>query len=275
MENNYFINEAINQAINDYLVYKNSQNKNWNFLLYVIEVLTYIYDEADIINPFMTKEENVFKKNLLKYGVDKRIIDKLLDDINKFYIKDQQNRINGETRKNYFFTYVQEDLIDLFIAKFKNSKLADVELENFQKFIFSNKSSSQFQIRVNNLMAISENEAIYYFETKKYELYNVISFDTIKRNVLDSSAYKVFGIDEEKIADLSQEDLDVVNKKILSYFKMSPIEPNLNKKIQEKALAFQNVTKLQNNGKISIYLFLIIIILVIILGFYLGYKMVG
>lgn len=273
MENNIFVNDAINDAINEYLEYKSS--KKWNFLIYIIEVLTYIYNEADIINPFITKEQDVLVKNITKYGINGNLVYKFFDDVNNFYKKDLENISQKSSRKNYFFTYVQEDLIDFFIAKFKNNNLNTIELDNFQKLIFSNKSTSQFQRTFNNMMEINENEAIKYYESKKFELNNVLSFDSIHRNVLNSDLYDAFGIDKGNVDNLSSLDLETINNKILNYFKLSPIEPNLNDKIAKKLVELKKTTRLYNYGKINICLFLVIIILVIVVGFVVAYKMVG
>lgn len=268
MEDNYFINEAFNYSLNSYLEYKNKKDTNWSFLIYVVEVLIYIYSENDILNPFITKEENVLRSNLLKFGSSEVIVNKLFNDINGFYKKDEENKRKGTTRKNCFFTYIQEDLIDLFFYKYKDDRASIDDLDNFQKIIFSNKCSNKFQLKINMAMEVNENEAINYFEIKKYELNNVLTFDKIKKDILNINAYKFFGLDEQKVSKLNSNDLKAINKKILNYFKFSPIEPNLNEKIIVKASK-------KCNNKINVYMFIIGIILVIIFGIYLGYKMVG
>ena len=75
----FFINEAFETAINDYLKSKDKpESVLYNsFLVVVIRILINIYGELDIINPYQIKNENIFDNNLLKYGSKKEEIDNL------------------------------------------------------------------------------------------------------------------------------------------------------------------------------------------------------
>lgn len=270
-----FINEAFDLALKRYIDYKEKRNYLYasDFLVYVVIVLIYIYDDADIINPYKTKEEKVWENNLLKYGLSKKNVDKLIDDLSNYYKTDLINKDNKYKDKNPFFSYIQEDLIDAFIQKYKAEKMGNVELDNFKKLLFLPDSSSQFQRDMNKIMAVNEDEVDNYYKAKIYELNNVLSFDLVKRTLLAPEVYKAFNLDNDKIDSLSKEDLNLINKRIINYFKMSPIEPNLNEKLIKEVRKMHNFTS--NMGSISVILFLLLLVIVILIGLYIGYRMVG
>ena len=131
-----------------------------------------------------------------------------------------------------------------------------LELDNFKKMLFSPNSSSQFQRDINKIMALNENEVDEYYASKIYALNNVISYELIKKNILDESVYKAFNIDIDRIINLPQSEIDEINQKITSYFKMSPIEPHLNEKLLKET---KKISKYANNsGRINIIMFLLL-----------------
>ena len=72
----YFINEAFDKAVNDYLKSKDKQEGILynSFLVVVIRILINIYGELDILNPYYMKSETAFDDNLMKYGLNKESI---------------------------------------------------------------------------------------------------------------------------------------------------------------------------------------------------------
>ena len=72
----FFINEAFDKAVNDYLISRDkTEGVLYNsFLVVVIRLLINIYGELDIINPFRVKNELAFDSNLTKYGASKEDI---------------------------------------------------------------------------------------------------------------------------------------------------------------------------------------------------------
>lgn len=272
---NLFVSNATYLALKRYIDYKEKRDYSYasDFLVYVINVLIYIYNEADIINPYMTKEDHVWKNNLLKYGLDDKWFQKFISDLDNYYALDLENKKNKYQDKNPFFSYVQEDLIDAFLKKYQVEKMNALELDNFKKMLFSPNSSSQFQRDINKIMALNENEVDEYYASKIYALNNVISYELIKKNILDESIYKAFNIDIDRIINLPQSEIDEINQKITSYFKMSPIEPHLNEKLLKET---KKISKYANNsGRINIIMFLLLLGLVIAIGLYIAYRMVG
>ena len=62
----FFVNEAVDKAINDYLQSKNIEESVLfnSFLVVVVRILVIIYGELDIVNPYAIKNENLFLDNL-------------------------------------------------------------------------------------------------------------------------------------------------------------------------------------------------------------------
>ena len=79
MNTNIFVNEAFTNGLNDYLNNKNNPEsvKFNSFLVVVIRLLTIIYDELDILNPFYLNNERSLDTNMTKYGYS-------LENVNEF-----------------------------------------------------------------------------------------------------------------------------------------------------------------------------------------------
>ena len=77
----YFINEAVDKAINDYMSSKDKKEGVLynSFLVVVIRMLISIYGELDIINPYQIKNEDALRNNLMKYAASKENIDILFN----------------------------------------------------------------------------------------------------------------------------------------------------------------------------------------------------
>jgi hypothetical protein len=281
MENKTYINFTIESALKKYLLFKNKQNYSLagDFLVYVISVLTYIYGEADIINPYITYNRDVFEKNILKYGYSSIALNQFYCNLTRYVELDNINKANQYKDKNPFFVYVQEDLIDMFIKKYQNQNLNALELNNFEKLLYIPNSNNEYRNNINKIMSPNENEVWEYYKMQIYELNNVISFEQIKKDLLDLSIYEAFGLSEDMINHLSQNDINEINNKILDYYKMSPIEPDLNTKIKKiinlNKPGSLNFKIANNMGMINILLFLLTFGSIILFGIFFGLRMVG
>ena len=89
----FFINEAFDKAINDYMISKDKpESVLYNsFLVVVIRMLINIYGELDIINPYRIKNEESFDNNLIKYGAKKESIVKLKQAMANYYLIEKRN----------------------------------------------------------------------------------------------------------------------------------------------------------------------------------------
>jgi hypothetical protein len=231
-----FINIALDAALKKYLLFKEKKDYSLagDFLVYVIGMLSYIYSEADIINPFITHDTTTFEKNLMKYNLDYQYLTKFYQDLSAFYELNIKNKSLNYQNKNSFFTFVQEDLIKMFLKKYQNANLSSVELENFGRMLYSSKNSSEYLRNYNKIMTDDEDYVLNYYNSKIYSLENNLTFVLEKDNILDMKVYEAFGITKEAIAKLTQQDLNEINAQILNYYHFSLIEPNLNNKLIEE-----------------------------------------
>ena len=235
MNSNVFINISLDAALKKYNLFKVKKDYSLagDFLVYTIGVLVIIYGEADIINPFNVSNSQVFERNILKYGLNKSLLNKFYSDLQSFYELDIQNKSLNYVNKNPYFMYVQEDLIEMFLKKFVSLKLNDVELDNFKNVLYSSKSNSEYRRNYNKIMTSEEDYVINYFNSRVYQIKNEYHFKLIKKNMLRLDVYEAFKLNKDKIDKLSQKDLDSINNQIFSYYHLNPIEPNINDKIIE------------------------------------------
>ena len=114
MDNYIFVNEAFTNGLNDYLNFKDNPEcvKYNSFLVIVVRLLTIIYDELDILNPFYLDNERSLDTNLMKYGYS---LEKI-NDFKKVFQKYYENE--GESN----FIKIQKMLIDMFALKKLNQK---------------------------------------------------------------------------------------------------------------------------------------------------------
>ena len=107
------ITEAFDASIKQYLNFKNKpESPEFNsFFVIVIRLLCVIYDELDIINPYLMHDEKAFDMNLCKYGFE---LDKVLDFKVQF---DQAYLLELKHEANSYFINIQKVLIDMFMYR--------------------------------------------------------------------------------------------------------------------------------------------------------------
>ena len=112
----FFINEAFDKAINDYLISKDKEDSILynSFLVVVIRMLVSIYGELDILNPYQVKNEIALDSNLMKYGSSIEEISNLKRALEGFYLIEKRNVKSLKREVNPYFISVQKYLIDLF-----------------------------------------------------------------------------------------------------------------------------------------------------------------
>ena len=147
----YFINEAFDKAINDYLISKDNIDSPLyeSFLVVVIRMLINIYGELDILNPFYIKDEEAFTDNLMKYGAKKENIDSLKRLVDGFYQIDKRNKNAVKSEINIYFIEVQKSLIDLFTLKRVNFGLTENESKEFFNLLYTPGTNSFLRISYN------------------------------------------------------------------------------------------------------------------------------
>jgi len=118
MDSGIFVNEAFTYALSEYLRNKkNPEGIKYNsFFVVVVRLLTMIYDELDILNPFYLNNENSLDTNLKKYGFATENIIEFKKTLQRFYENEGENNFiklqNSDLidRKTKIISFNKEDL---------------------------------------------------------------------------------------------------------------------------------------------------------------------
>lgn len=260
-----FVNEALNKGLEDYL---NSKNKPEgilynSFLVVVIRMLVSIYNELDIINPYKTKNVDIFDANLMKYGAKKEEIDNLKRLLDGFYAIEKRNETSLRREDNIYFIEVQKILIDLFNYKRFNYGVTDEETKNFFDLLYTPGTSNALRQSYNYLNAENIYEVAEYYksETKK----GIQKEEKEKKDLLSFDLYKLFNVSVTDLSKMSSEEISKLNSNI--YKSLDINENAVNKKylLQEK---FKEITNpktpvTSGNGYVDILLIMSIIVTVL------------
>ena len=251
MENSIFVNQAFTLAINKYLDNKDNPNgiEFNSFFVVVIRLLTLIYDELDIINPYNLNKESILDTNLRKYGYGQVDIIKFKNALQEYYEK--------ETEEGFIF--IQKAIIDMFIKKNLSIKINDEEVLEFRSLLYSPYGVNPLIVSYNFMMSKDPLLIVNYFdkqlsEHQKKEIAKV-------KETLNLEAYEILKYSLEDIDAMNAEQLDKVNKEVYGYFDIN--ENAINKKyLLDKAVFDYNHPKpafSTGNGFVDILFFLSII----------------
>lgn len=283
MNSDTFINIGFDTAIKRYLLLKNenyTQLAN-DFLVYVIYMLNFIYGENLIINSYFNRKNNGYKtllEGFKQYNLSDNKISKFFKDMNSYIEVEIYNRNNG-LEKNEFFTYLQEDLIDMFLAKASKLGYTKDYYSQFRNLLFFNNSNNKQRNIINQKYATNLDASVNYFDYQVYQMTNTLSFISVKDNLLSNDVYKVFGLSDKILEVVSEETLLEINKKIYAYFNINPLEIKANKKLEKassKLLTSHFNFKLANNsGRANILLFVLMFIGLIGVGIVIGLNIIS
>lgn len=281
MDSNIFINPAIDESLKKYILLKqtNDYKKANDFLVYAVGILIYIYGEENILGLYEKKDYQSFDYLLNKYNVDSYYVNKLYDDFNKFYNVNIRNRAFNSNQYNPYFLYIQEDLINMYIAKYNALKFDIKKFDKFKEMLFTPVNNDSFMQEYNQKMTDNQDYILNYFESKVYEIVHPLEFTLKRNNVISQEVYDALDLTKDKIEKLSFKELDAINTKIFNYFKVSPIEVDVNKKLLEsiqKHMPNKLNKKIMTNSKVTnTIIFAIIILVVISIVVLISFKIVG
>ncbi len=258
----YFINEAIEKAINDYMNSKDKvESVLYNsFLVVVIRMLISIYGELDIINPYQIKNEDAFKNNLMKYGASKENVDNLFELISNFYLIERRNSLAIKREENIYFISVQKALIDLFTLKRLNFDLTENECKDFFDLLYTPGTSNALRQSYNYLNASDIYEVAEYYQNKMLEEKEPELADD--KNLLKFDIYKLFNVSIADISKMSAKEIDTLNKEIYKSFDISENAINKDYLLDEKLkeIKMQNSPITTGNGYVDILLIMSVIV---------------
>jgi len=257
----FFINEAFDKAVNDYLISRDkTEGVLYNsFLVVVIRLLINIYGELDIINPFRVKNELAFDSNLTKYGASKEDIVNLKKLVYEYYLIEKRNVQSIRREANPYFIEVQKCLIDLFNIKRLNFGLTESDSHEFFDLLYTPGTSNALRQSYNFLNAENIYEvAEYYKEAMKKERIKKEE----QKNLLGFDVYKLFNLSIADISKMDDSEVDKLNSEIYKSFDISENAINKDYLLQEKIkeLKMQNSPITTGNGYVDILLVMSVIV---------------
>ncbi|MBQ6841552.1 MAG: hypothetical protein IJO63_05535 [Bacilli bacterium] len=251
MEKSIFVNEAFTCALNEYLSSKdNPEGIKYNsFFVVVIRLLTLIYDELDILNPFYLNNEVSLNMNMKKYGYSDEDLNEFKRSLQRFY--------ENETEHN--FLKIQKMLVDMFAKKKVTLKLSEQEVNDFRSLLFSPYASNTLLVSYNFMMTKDPFEVVSYFDKQMAE--NEKKVVSKPKETLNLEAYEILNYALEDIKAMNSDELDEVNKEVYNYFDINANAINKNY-LLDKAVYEHNHPKpalSTGNGYIDILFILSII----------------
>lgn len=251
MNKGIFVNEAFTYAINEYLSSKEKQDgiKYNSFLVVVVRLLTIIYDELDILNPFFLGNEESLMINLTKYGYLESNVNEFKRAFESFF----------ENESEIAFVSIQKMLVDMFAKKKVTLNVSESEINEFRQTLYSPYAGNPFLVSYNFLMSKDPLEVINYFD-KQMEV-NQKKRISKPKETLNLEAYEILKYSLEDIKAMNSDELDEVNKEVYNYFDINANAIN-KKYLLDKAVFDFNHPKASlstGNGYVDILFILAII----------------
>lgn len=257
----YFINEAFEKAVVDYL---NSKDKPEgvlynSFLVVVIRLLINIYGELDIINPYQIRSEKAINDNLMKYGMSIEELTEFKRLLDGFYRIEKKNMSSIRREENIYFIETQKKLIDMFNLKRFNYGVTEDERKEFFDLLYTPGTSNALRLSYNFLNASNTYEIAEYF---KVAMTKVVKKEEEKKDLLSMEVYKLFGINLASLSKMNNEEIMKINSNIYKSFDISENAINKDYLLEEsiKALKTKNTPITTGNGYVDILLVMSVIV---------------
>lgn len=266
MKDKVFINEAFDNAIKAYINSIDKPNSlNYNTSLVVpIRILVLIYGKLDIINPYYLENSVVFFENLGKYGISPNDLALFKEDFLAFYKFEINNEKRKIKEKNPYLKNVLNRLIDMFIAKKKNSKVSLAEEDKFLELIYSTHTKNPYRISYAYLMLGDLNYTEKYYYTKLNELDVTSELDLTKtfNTKINLDALDIMGINLTKIKNMNDDEIKEAKNKAYNYFQVDASKASREDDLKTRVKYFKMTgEKLSSgNGYVDILLLMSVII---------------
>ena len=256
-----FINESFDKAINDYLNFKNNpESVRFNsFLTVVIRLLVTMYSELDIINPYITDNDDALKDNLAKYEYPKEDIEFFLENIQMFFDIEKDNSNLNIKRDNPYFITIQKQLIDMFVMKKLNFHLTNDEIKNFYNLLYTENTPNVLRLSYNYLMCSNASEIDNYFKREMKD--NIKIIKPTEKKVLNMRAYEILNYSMDNINEMDSDEIDKLNHQVDDYFKIRENAINKEYLLDEAVKAFdrKHAKVTTGNGYVDILLVMSVI----------------
>ena len=270
-----FINDVINKAIEDYLKFKTTPANPMfsTFPVMAIRTLIYIYGELDIINPYITRNEQSlggFDGNLTKYG----FAEEKVEDFKNAFLKYQES-LTKNVIPNEVMVMIQKYLMEMYLMKEKNMHL-DISLEEeFKSYLYISSNPHPYIQKDLPLLGNYANQLQSYFQSIAFEMHHNFSLEEERRIIYPYVAYQVLGYNINQINALSDIDLKKVNDNVLNFFRINKEEPNKEDMLLKAISYYQKYGNrlTSGNGYVDMLLFLSVLVTALFITFLVFWKL--
>lgn len=206
-----FINRGLTNGLSSYVLKSNGRlyNNIYVYELYVIEVLVKIYGKINIINPYVTEFEGLFKNNLRMYGLSAREVDNFINAFAEYDIW-----LNSKAgAKTEAVSVIGKTLVKMIMLKNAYNSLSNDEIDFYDNYLlFKDK-------KIYNLVNVSGDSAddLIKFWICKRNVYlrnNVYVFNEVMPDYLSNTMYSKHGLKIEELEKLSNYKVNEINELI-------------------------------------------------------------
>ena len=280
MNNDVFVNVALDTMLNKYegVLESKEEISPKNFLLYILKLLAYIYGEENILDSYNSKDSRTFTYMLRKYNATNDLVNKFYEDYDQFYKIDFKNKALNIKDYNPYFLYLQEDIINFYVLKYKEVRFDIEKLEKFKNKLYTSSNLDLQMAEINNNMTSNKTYIEDYYNSILYGIKNDLRLSLDRESFLSEGVYELFNLPKEKRSKLSSRELSKINSRILNHFRVSPIDPNINEKILSsfKKNSKSKIKIVDKKSKVLFYFnFVIIFAIIIVITIFIGFMIVG
>ncbi len=264
MKEGHFVNVAFEEAIKAYLTNKQKQDGVIynSFFVVTIRILVLIYGELNILNPYYLNNEVALFSNLSKYGLSKSDIAVFKEEFLNYYNFEKENIKNKVKVKNPYFKTVLKGLVNMFVAKKRNTSVSFKEEEEFLDLAYTTHTTNPYRVSYSYLMGSDPNYIEDYY-------YNKLNEEDLTRDLgrpidinLNLDALKYVGINLSNITNMNNEEILQAKKDAYNYFDIDINNPSKDYDLEDSLSFFKLHGKkvTSGNGYVDILLLMSVII---------------
>ena len=238
-----------------------------------IRTLIYIYGELDIINPYITRNEQSlggFDSNLTKYGFQEEKVEDF-----KVAFLNYQELLTKNVIPNSGMLTIQKYLMEMYLMKEKNMHLDFSLEEEFKSYLYISSNPNPYIQKDLSLLGNHANQLQSYFQSIAYEMHHNFSLEEERRTIYPYVAYQVLGYNINQINALSDVDLKKVNENVLNFFRINKEEPNKEEMLLKAISYYQKYGNrlTSGNGYVDMLLFLSVLVTTLFITFLAFWKL--
>ena len=172
------------------------------------KVFSTYYDEINIINPYKLGKEDIFKNNLLIYGMNDKEIDSFVKYMNEYntWLESSNNS------KTNILNKICEILINMILAKSDEREISSEDLAFFNSFFIP---TDPELIKIKKLTTDDLDMIPKLWERKKAWFTQNIVLEVKPPELLSPEDYKRYGLSIDEVKQLSNLKIREINDNIL------------------------------------------------------------